>query len=112
YQALIRAVMVIPPRYWEGWDVQDDLLVWYLFRDLLPAPVQGHLKAYWTAWLQPDLPTTAFVHPQSSAAIDSWQRKRCWRSGTPRSYSPTTPRHAAPNTTPTPPPWALCWAAP
>jgi hypothetical protein len=79
YQARIRAVMAIPPRYWQGWEIQEDLLVWHLFRDLLPAPVQDHVKAYWWAWLQPDLPTDAFVHPQSRDAIDYWKRNRDWR---------------------------------
>jgi hypothetical protein len=79
YQARLREVMAIPPRYWQGWDIQDYLLVWHLFRDLLPAPVQDHMKAYWQAWLQPDLPTEAFVHPQSPNAVDYWKRTRDWR---------------------------------
>jgi hypothetical protein len=79
YRARLDAALAIPPRYWQGWDIQDDLLVWHVFRDLLPAPVQDHLKAYWLAWLQPDLPTDAFVHPQSRDAIDYWKRNRDWR---------------------------------
>ena len=35
-------MLAIPPRYWQGWEIEDDLLVWHLFRDLLPAPVQDH----------------------------------------------------------------------
>ncbi len=79
YQARLREVLAIPPRYWQGWTIQDDLLAWHLFRDLIPPPVQDHMKAYWRAWLQPDLPTEAFVHPQSRDAIDYWKRNRDWR---------------------------------
>jgi hypothetical protein len=79
YRTAIRNLLAMPPRYWVGWEIEDYLLIWYLFRDLLPAPVQDHLKAYWTAWLQPDLPTDAFVHPQSPEAIGYWKRNHDWR---------------------------------
>ncbi len=79
YQGWLREIMAMPPRYWQGWSIQDDLLIWHLFRDLLPAPVQDHMKAYWRAWLQPDLPTSAFVHPQSRDAIDYYRRNHDWR---------------------------------
>lgn len=79
YEARLREIMAMPPRYWQGWDIEDDLLVWHLFRELLPAPVQDHMKAYWQAWLQPDLPTSAFVPPHSLDAIDYWRRNRDWR---------------------------------
>ncbi|MBL6617296.1 MAG: hypothetical protein ISP45_25010 [Reyranella sp.] len=79
YRARLREVLAVPPRYWHGWSIADELLVWYVFRDLLPAPVQDHMKNYWTAWLQPDLPTSAFVHPQSRDAIDYWRRNHDWR---------------------------------
>jgi hypothetical protein len=79
YQALLRETMSMPPRYWQGWEIEDDLLVWQLFRDLLPAPVQDHMKAYWQAWLQPELPTNVFVHPQSPDAIDYYKRTLDWR---------------------------------
>ncbi|MFI5001787.1 MAG: hypothetical protein ACHQK9_18045, partial [Reyranellales bacterium] len=79
YQAFLHELLATPPRYWMGWEIEDNLLVWHLFRDLLPAPVQDHLKAYWQAWLQPDLPTSAFVHPQSPDAVDYWKRNHDWR---------------------------------
>lgn len=79
YLDKLKQLLALPPRYWQGWDVQDDLLLWYVFRDLLPAPAQDHLKNYWRAWLQPDLPTDAFVHPQSPNAIDYWKRNKDWR---------------------------------
>ena len=63
YEQLIRGILATPPRYWKGWSIQDDLLVWYLYRNLLPAPVQDHIKAYWEAWLMPDVPTgRCFIH--------------------------------------------------
>ncbi|WP_421996235.1 hypothetical protein [Reyranella sp.] len=79
YRERLAQLLALPPRYWQGWDIADDLLVWHLFRDLLPAPVQDHMRNYWRAWLQPDLPTSAFVHPQSRDAIDYWRRNRDWR---------------------------------
>lgn len=79
YVARLREILAVPPRYWKGWSIQDDLLIWYLFRDLLPLPVQDHMKAYWRAWLQPELPTSAFVHPQSPLAIDYYKRNLDWR---------------------------------
>jgi hypothetical protein len=79
YRQQLRQLLAVPPRYWEGWDIQEDLLLWYVFRDLLPPPAQDHLKTYWRAWLQPELPTDAFVHPQSPDAIDYWRRNQDWR---------------------------------
>jgi hypothetical protein len=79
YLANLKELLALPPRYWQGWDIQDDLLLWHAFRELLPAPAQEHLKAYWRAWLQPELATSAFVHPQSADAIDYWRRNKDWR---------------------------------
>jgi hypothetical protein len=79
YQKHLSELLALPPRYWLGWEIQDGLLIWHLLRELLPAPVQDHLKTYWQAWLQPDLPTDAFVHPQSRDAVDYWKRNHDWR---------------------------------
>jgi len=79
YQARLREMLAIPPRYWLGWEIEDHLLVWYLFRDLLPTPVQDYMKGYWVSWLQPDLRTEAFLFPQGRDAIDYWKRTRDWR---------------------------------
>ncbi|MBS0221357.1 MAG: hypothetical protein JSR91_11515 [Proteobacteria bacterium] len=79
YLDRLRLLLAMPPRYWVGWEIEDYLLIWYQLRALLPQPMQDHLKAYWTAWLQPDLATDAFVHPQSADAIDYWRRNRDWR---------------------------------
>jgi hypothetical protein len=79
YERLIREILATPPRYWKGWSIQDDLLLWNLYRDLLPAPVQDHIKAYWEAWLMPDIPTRQLFHPQSREAADYWQRTKDWR---------------------------------
>jgi hypothetical protein len=76
YQAFIREMLAMPPRYWQGWTIQDDLLVYHIFGALLPAPALDHLKAYWSAWLMPDLPTDALFHPQSRGA-NVWSICRC-----------------------------------
>jgi hypothetical protein len=79
YRARVAEILSIPPRYWLGWEIEDQLLVWYLFRDLLPAPVQDYMKGYWTSWLQPELRTEAFLFPQGRDAVDYWKRTRDWR---------------------------------
>ena len=79
YELLIREILATPPRYWQGWDIADDLLVWNLYRELLPPPVQDHVKAYWAAWLMPDIPTRDLVHPQSQEAIDYFLKTGDWR---------------------------------
>jgi hypothetical protein len=79
YQGGLLNLLAMPPRYWMGWEIEDLLLIWYLFRDQLPGPVQEHLKNYWKAWLQPDLPTESFVHPQSADSIEYWKRTHDWR---------------------------------
>ena len=111
YQGRLREALAMPPRYWLGWGIADELLVWYVFRDLLPAPVQDHVKNYWRAWLQPDLETSAFVHPQSRDAIDYYRRNHDWRGrasffrdGYNFAVSTQGFNHTAP--------WARFWAAP
>ena len=79
YRRQLTRLLFMPPRYWQGWEIEDDLLIWYQFRDLLPAPVQDHLKTYWETWLQPDLPTSSFVMPHSRESVDYWKRTRDWR---------------------------------
>lgn len=79
YRRRLTELMAMPPRYWIGWEIADHLLIWHLFGGLLPDPVRDHMKNYWTAWLQPDLPTSAFVFPQGNDAIDYWRRNKDWR---------------------------------
>ena len=79
YRRQLTRLLFMPPRYWQGWEIEDDLLIWYQFRDLLPAPVQDHHKTYWETWLQPDLPTSSFVMPHSRESVDYWKRTRDWR---------------------------------
>ena len=79
YVANVTSNMTFVPRYWIGWEVAG-----------LPAAAadpagraartaDGALKNYWRAWLQPELPTNAFVHPQSREAVDYWKRTHDWR---------------------------------
>ncbi|WP_395712710.1 hypothetical protein [Reyranella sp.] len=79
YAAQIKEALATPPRFWQGWSVADDLLGWFMFRELLPAPVQDHLKDYWRAWLQPDLPTRDFFHPSGKEAMEDYARRHDWR---------------------------------
>jgi len=61
----IDEILADPPRYWNGWDVPDRLLTWYLYKDALPVPVQEHIKNYWSAWIMPDRPTSELTHAQA-----------------------------------------------
>ena len=79
YVANVMSNLTFVPRYWIGWEVQDFLLLPLILPDILPAPLMEHLKNYWRAWLQPELPTNAFTHPQSAEAIDYWKRTHDWR---------------------------------
>jgi hypothetical protein len=76
---LSNEILAVPPRFWRGWAIEDDLLIWHLYRPLLPEFVQDHMKRYWEAWLMPDTPTSEFFHPQSVEAIDYWKRTGDWR---------------------------------
>jgi hypothetical protein len=69
----------IVPRYWVGWQAQDYLLLPLILPEVVPAQLMEHMKNYWRAWLQPELPTSAFVHPQGREAIDYWQKTHDWR---------------------------------
>lgn len=79
YRTRLREVLAIPPRYWQGWGIQDDLLIFYAISDLLPAPVKDHLKDYWRAWLMPDKSTEELLHPQSRETARDWERTHDWR---------------------------------
>ena len=79
YQKIVQQILSIPPRYWQGWSVQADLLLWHLYRDMLPEPVHDHINAYWEGWLMPDVPTEEFLHPQSQKNSERYQRTGDWR---------------------------------
>lgn len=65
YAAWIDHMLADPPRYWNGFDAPDRLLIWYLYEQDLPEPVRQHLLNYWTAWLMPDRRTDELDHPQA-----------------------------------------------
>jgi len=79
FERLIQDILRTPPRYWKGWGIQDDLLLWYRYGDMLPAPVQDHIRTYWEAWLMPDVPTERFFHAQSRQNQTYWQQTQDWR---------------------------------
>lgn len=79
YARTITNILRMPLRYFRGWELQDELLLWYLYRDVLPAPVQDHLAAYWDSWLMPDIPTQDFFHAQSRENLEYQQNTEDWR---------------------------------
>lgn len=79
YRRVVDRMLRMPLRYWQGWGVQDDLLLWYLYSDMLPEPVREHLKNYWDSWLMPDMATEHFFHAQSRENHAYWQETGDWR---------------------------------
>ena len=79
YRRKVREILATPPRFWKGWGVHDDLLLWSLWRDLLPPLVQRHIEADWRAWLMPDIPAAELFHPQSEEAVAYWKKTGDWR---------------------------------
>ncbi len=80
YRELVAGVLATPHRQWKGWEIQSDLLLWYLYRDALPAPVIEHLQAYWRSWLYPDSPAEAMIDTVDAKRIaDLYQATGDWR---------------------------------
>ena len=70
YARWVDGMLADPPRYWNGWDVPDRLLSYFLYRDALPSYVREYyFHTYWTAWLMPDRATAELEHPQ---ALELW----------------------------------------
>ena len=69
YEKQIRSILAVPPRFWLGWGVQDQLLLRQQYGEALPPYVKDHMKDYWRAWLCPDLPNDAIT-------IDPWGDKK------------------------------------
>ncbi|OPZ88083.1 MAG: hypothetical protein BWY76_00132 [bacterium ADurb.Bin429] len=65
YNKWLDEMLADPPRYWNGWDVPDRLLLWYMYADAMPEPVRQHWRIYWDAWIMPDRKTSEFAHPQA-----------------------------------------------
>ncbi|MCL1856703.1 MAG: hypothetical protein FWF84_03560, partial [Kiritimatiellaeota bacterium] len=79
YDRFLSEVNCTPLRHWKGWDVQSDLILWYLYKDALPPPVQDHVKRYWESYLMPDKPTDYFIHAQSRENETRWLETKDWR---------------------------------
>ena len=79
YRKLVQNILKTVPRYWKGWGIQDDLLLWYVYGDMLPEPVRAHIRAYWRAWLMPGMPTDRFFHPQSKQNLKYYKETGDWR---------------------------------
>ena len=79
YGKVVHEILATLPRYWKGWGIQDDLLLWYRYHEILPAPVQDHLRLYWDSWLMPDRPTRSLVHPMTDEQRVYWEKTQDWR---------------------------------
>jgi len=79
YEQVVNQIMRTVPRYWQGWGVQDDLLLWYLYGEMLPEPAKDNIKRYWDSWLMPDRPTESFLHAQSQENAEYFAETLDWR---------------------------------
>jgi hypothetical protein len=80
YREVVDDVLRRVPRYWLGWGVQDDLLLYYMYRDALPDYVVDHMKSYWEAWLYPQTPNAELdISPQGQPKLDWWKKTKDWR---------------------------------
>ena len=74
YARWIDGMLSNPPRYWNGWDVPDRLLTYFLYHKALPSYVREYyFDTYWTAWLMPDRETSELEHPQ---ALELWYNNK------------------------------------
>ncbi|MBS3762338.1 MAG: hypothetical protein KGZ25_03430 [Planctomycetes bacterium] len=82
YLQWIDGMLNDPPRYWNGWDVHDRLLTYFLYRDALPRPVREHyFHDYWKAWLMCWMPTDKLEHPQAVELRHDGKNKYYNRTG-------------------------------
>ena len=79
YRKLVATLLKRPPRVWRGWGTQDELLLWYLYRDVLPPNVRDYMREFWRCWLHPDTPTDEMIFPQGSAARGWFKKHGDWR---------------------------------
>ena len=79
FDKAIQSIDRTVPRYFKGWSIQDDLLIWNLYGQILPEPVKDHIKDYWRAWLMPDRPTKDLIHPMAKEQVEYWQRTHDWQ---------------------------------
>jgi len=79
YGNLVSKILAITPRYWQGWGIQDDLILYLMYKDQLPAYVEDHTERYWDAWLYPDRPNNELLSPQGQEKLDWWDQHRDWR---------------------------------
>ncbi len=55
YLEMLRKIMRMPPRFWDGWSSMDYITLAVRYGDLLPPGVHDHLRLYWQAWIHPEL---------------------------------------------------------
>jgi len=79
YAQVIGEQMCTVPRYWKGWGIQDDLLLWYMYHDMLPAPARDSIHTYWDTWLMPDRSTAELYHSMSKQNLEFYAKTQDWR---------------------------------
>ena len=79
FDKVMKGILMTVPRYWKGWGIQDDLLLWYRYGQILPEPVKDNIKGYWESWLMPDRLTKDLLHPMSLDQRAYWERTHDWR---------------------------------
>ncbi len=79
YKRFVGEIASTVPRYWKGWGINDDLLLWYVYKDMFPAPTKENIETYWDSWLMPDRPTEQFFHPQSRLNEGYYAKTGDWR---------------------------------
>ncbi len=55
YLEMLRRIMRLPPRFWDGWSSMDYITLAVRYGELLPPGVLDHLRLYWQAWIHPEL---------------------------------------------------------
>ncbi|MCL1856274.1 MAG: hypothetical protein FWF84_01330, partial [Kiritimatiellaeota bacterium] len=79
YRAAADNLMRLPPRWWQGFSSSQQLLNWYLYRDVMPAPVRDHFLRCWDALMMSDRPSETMYHMQQTV----------WDGGTNKYYRAT-----------------------
>ena len=80
YREVVNRILRTVPRYWLGWHIQEQLILYHMYGDAFPPYVHDHLKAYWEAWLYPDRPNEEInVSPQGQEKFDWYEETGDWR---------------------------------
>ena len=73
YNRWLDMILATPPRQWEGFSAGDQLMLYYDYKDALPAYIGDHWKLYWTAELMPDRDYWELTHNQYHQMITKYR---------------------------------------